>query len=154
MNCKICGEPLKAHYKVCPFCGARIFSMGTAVMDSINTPEDDLPLELFFARDKTKSRLILFLGVACALFIASVLFFAVTAEPRKPAPNISFDIAKITPSYPVYPAYNGEIVVYPSYERICPLKIEAGEGMDYLRAAEVFERTLQRYTPQIHVKSI
>ena len=102
------------HYRVCPFCGTAISSWKTDSTNSTRT----------YFSDNAKSKSYLLIGVVCVLVLVwAILFY----KYHEPTPTITLNVS----SMPVYPTYNGKIIFYPSYERICPLEVKAGEGTDY-----------------------
>ena len=127
MNCKICGEPLKTYYKRCPFCGSltpygRKIGMGNAEDDE----NDNIPLEVIVVKDKDKARNEIILScLVCALLIGAVLFSTVDGGHNQPTHH------KPAVSASSYPAYNGEIIIVPDYECVCPLEVNVENGTDY-----------------------
>ncbi len=125
MNCKICGQPLKAYYKQCPFCGSVTpYGKKMGINDANDYDNDNIPLEIIVAEDKTQGNGLRFLGVvlalACAVLIGVALFNQVTVQHHEPAVSV-----------PSYHAYNGEIIIAPDFECVCPLEVNVEKGTDY-----------------------
>ena len=128
MNCKICGQPLRTYNKQCPFCGSVTpYGKKMGMNDANNYENDNIPLEIIVAKDNTKKKdilpLLVLLSLACALLIGIVLFDSIAIEHREHQERAA--------SVSSYHAYNGEIIIVPDYECVCPLEVNVEKGTDY-----------------------
>lgn len=81
---------------------------------------DDKPTKI------SKPTIIRWLLVFCALFLLVWAFSFYNPPSNVNVNNINIPQAEIQP----YPAYNGEIIIQPDYECICPLEVRTEKGME------------------------
>ena len=90
------------------------------------TSGSKFPFEIIVVDDKPKKNIkSIIIWLSLVAFIL-VLILSGISPNRSASNNV---VAKV--SLPPYPAYNGEIIVYPDYECVCPLEITTEEGMNY-----------------------
>lgn len=116
--CTNCGKPVLAGWKYCRGCGAQLYTEAQSTFsftDPAPTP----------VRQRQASKRPSFIGWIIAAVIAYLLFvYMGGTTPEKTIP------AEPTPTLKPVSAFNGQMILYPSYERICPLSVSVPSGED------------------------
>lgn len=117
--CTNCGKPVLAGWRYCRGCGAPIYAETQSVSFSNPVPAP--------VRQKRVSRRPSYIGWVIAAFVAYLLFvYMGGTTPEKTIP------AEPTPTLKPVSAFNGQMLLYPSFERICPLSVSVpSEENDY-----------------------
>ena len=95
----------------------------TETYTQIYRPHNEFPFEVIM-RNKRPRKNIRSVVIRLLFFVGIIFVMWLCESPSDE--NID---ANLSP----YPVYNGKIIIYPDYERICPLKVEASGINCYVR---------------------